>query len=125
MKRLFLSLVLLISSFSAFAQDQVFDIGNGEVVTDQGASCYFISQVEFNFKGQEILDFCSRGSDITPVLCYRFLSKARDLELFKAGAFEICKGAISSTQKIDCVMDYKMASQDRYKPEEAVQLCRD
>lgn len=121
-KMIFLSLAMF--SFGALAQSQVFDIGNGDVVTDQGTSCYFISQVEFNFKGQQILDFCPRGDDISPVLCYRFLSKPRDLGLFKDGAFEICKGAISSTQKIDCVLDYKKASLGNYDPAEAVRLCR-
>ena len=125
MNKIFISLGLSFASFTALAQGQVFDIGNGDVVTDQGASCYFISQVEFNFKGQEILDFCPHGDDITPVLCYRFLSKSKDLGLFKTGAFEICKGAHSSSQKINCVLDYAKSSGESYDPQEAVRLCRD
>lgn len=122
MKNLVFVLVILLS-LGSLAKANEFDMGNGQVVTDQGRSCYFVAQVELKFQGQKILDFCSQGSNLAPVLCYRFLSSAGDLGLGQDGAFEICKGASSSSEKLNCVLDYKQEAQKNYDPKEALKRC--
>lgn len=113
-----ISLLAMISG-SALAN---LTIGDDQFQQSHENNCFYIARFELELSSSDTIELC-HGSSPTPAMCYRFLSKAHDLELQRKHTIAICKRARSLMQKIDCVINLKENRSD-YSADLAARECR-